>query len=446
VPAAGVVGEAMVMLTLAPFVLEKIGRRHDGRRAREPGRLPAQHRGRPEAPVAGGRATTGGDRASAATEPSRPGGTTRPVSAATTAREPWTSSSSACRQWQERGRQAPAHATVPTFVDLDERIERADGARSRRSSRPTARPPSDRWSGTRSSDLGPPVTASRCAGSLATGGGAWSIHATVALYRGRLTVWLDGRHRDPAPALAPSPHVRPLRPGRDRSGDARPRDRRSGSTPPRACAHPACTDVNHVVDLIEDQSARLGRTPSDGTRCSSTLDAIGRLSIGDGISASGVDRALRRLGRGSGGARVGAGPGRPSARASRRPPYPRVAVEVVELPNGEAASAWRSSRRRGRPAGGRRSSVGTLVAIGGGRLGDAAGSWRRRTCAGVPLIHVPTTTVAQIDSVDRRQDRGRPRGGQEPRRAFTSRRDRHRRRGARSLPERQSRVPPSARP
>jgi hypothetical protein len=61
VPAAGVVGEAMVMLTLASFVLEKFGGDtiDDVRAALE------HYRGRiaraPDAPVAGGRRATGAD-------------------------------------------------------------------------------------------------------------------------------------------------------------------------------------------------------------------------------------------------------------------------------------------------------------------------------------------------------------------------------------------------
>ena len=75
VPAAGVVGEAMVMLTLARFVLEKTGgdsmaevRGVDGplARAARPGRRVARRRGRPAGAPArrrdeGGTAGSGGD-------------------------------------------------------------------------------------------------------------------------------------------------------------------------------------------------------------------------------------------------------------------------------------------------------------------------------------------------------------------------------------------------
>src|SRR5438128_2025710 len=39
-----------------------------------------------------------------------------------------------------------------------------------------------------------------------------------------------------------------------------------------------------------------------------------------------------------------------------------------------------------------------IVAIGGGALGDAAGLLAALWLRGVPLVHVPTTLVAQIDS------------------------------------------------
>ena len=74
-------------------------------------------------------------------------------------------------------------------------------------------------------------------------------------------------------------------------------------------------------------------------------------------------------------------------------------VETILLPQGEEAKRLsvvegcardlvRLRVERGEP----------LVAIGGGALGDAAGFVAATYLRGVPLIHVPTTLVAQIDS------------------------------------------------
>ena len=39
-----------------------------------------------------------------------------------------------------------------------------------------------------------------------------------------------------------------------------------------------------------------------------------------------------------------------------------------------------------------------IIAVGGGALGDAAGFLAATYLRGMPVIHVPTTLVAQIDS------------------------------------------------
>ena len=93
-------------------------------------------------------------------------------------------------------------------------------------------------------------------------------------------------------------------------------------------------------------------------------------------------------------------PGPPSAR--RWPPASATAAGAVErilLPQGEdakrlavvetaASELARLRVERGEP----------LVAIGGGALGDTAGFLAATYLRGVPIIHVPTTLVAQIDS------------------------------------------------
>src|SRR5262249_49939355 len=74
-------------------------------------------------------------------------------------------------------------------------------------------------------------------------------------------------------------------------------------------------------------------------------------------------------------------------------------VEHVLLPQGEAAkrlsvieeAAGELSRLRVE-------RMEPIVAVGGGALGDAAGSLAATYLRGIPLIQVPTTLVAQLDS------------------------------------------------
>src|SRR5439155_13672026 len=133
------------------------------------------------------------------------------------------------------------------------------------------------------------------------------------------------------------------------------------------------------------------------------LDAetrIGRIVVGDGIAADEVVGALGRLGAGrailvsepGAWAAVGA----PLAEAVRTR---WLSVDVVTRPSGEdakrlaaievaASDLARLRVERGEP----------LVAAGGGALGDAAGFLAAIWMRGVPVVHVPTTLVAQIDS------------------------------------------------
>ena len=76
-------------------------------------------------------------------------------------------------------------------------------------------------------------------------------------------------------------------------------------------------------------------------------------------------------------------------------------LDVVPLlaPRGESGKTVAAYRRLVRAmASARLERDDTVVAIGGGALGDAAGFAAATYLRGVPLIHVPTTLVAQIDS------------------------------------------------
>ena len=88
------------------------------------------------------------------------------------------------------------------------------------------------------------------------------------------------------------------------------------------------------------------------------------------------------------------------------------------LPQGEDAkrlAVIEDARRASSPGCGSSASE-PLVAIGGGALGDAAGFLAATYLRGVPVIHVPDDARRPDRLVDRRQDRGGPARGQEPRR------------------------------
>jgi 3-dehydroquinate synthase len=127
---------------------------------------------------------------------------------------------------------------------------------------------------------------------------------------------------------------------------------------------------------------------------------IGRLQIGDGIAAAGVEEALRRLEARR--AVLVSEPGAWAAvGAALADGLATGGWEVVRitLPEGEAAKRLgvleaaaselaRLRLERDEP----------IVAIGGGALGDSAGFLAAIYLRGIPVIHVPTSLVAQIDS------------------------------------------------
>jgi shikimate kinase / 3-dehydroquinate synthase len=293
-----------------------------------------------------------------------------------------------------------AHRHGAAFVDLDETIEKAAGT-------PIPRIFADRGEAAfralerqAVADVGPADESPGIRTVIATGGGAVvDPRNRWALYRHRLPIWLDVRPEVLAQRLRRSPNVRPLIAGRDPMGTIRDLARE------RERFYSAANRLNGVAELssIVDRADELsGRVPAAGapTVLLRGRSLGGELVLGEGIAATVVGDTLRGL-RARRAILVSepgawAAAGEAIAAALSDDGWP---VERLLLPEGEsakrlavietaAAELARLRAERGEP----------LVAIGGGALGDAAGFLAATWLRGVPLIQVPTTLVAQIDS------------------------------------------------
>jgi shikimate kinase/3-dehydroquinate synthase len=247
--------------------------------------------------------------------------------------------------------------------------------------------------------LGEPSTSSAVERVIATGGGAVvDPRNRWALYRGRLSVWLDGRPEVLAQRLRRSPTVRPLIVGRDPVGAmrelAQKRERYYAAATVRIDGVP---EMRRVIERIE--ASITDASPADTV----LLDAetrLGRVTIGDGIAARVVAEALERLEARR--AILVSEPGAWSAVGAdlaRALEAGGVPVSTVMLPQGEDAKRLSVVEEAARELARLRVERGEpIVAIGGGALGDTAGFLAATYLRGIPFIQVPTTLVAQIDS------------------------------------------------
>ena len=292
-----------------------------------------------------------------------------------------------------------AHRHGAAFVDLDETIEKASGRsipelfaeRGEAAFRGLERAAVE--------GLGPADPDRDVRRVVATGGGAVvDPRNRWRLYRGRLPIWLDARPEVLAQRLRRSPNIRPLITGRDPIGAirslARDRERFYSVAHRLNGAAELGTLVERVDELLAHPDARTATTLLRAT----TLG--GDLVIGEGIAAAAIGDALRsaRARRAilvsEPGAWESAGTSLATALADDGWP-----VERVLLPQGESAKRLAVIEQAARELAGLRVERGEpLVAIGGGALGDAAGFLAASWLRGVPLIQVPTTLVAQIDS------------------------------------------------
>jgi shikimate kinase/3-dehydroquinate synthase len=233
---------------------------------------------------------------------------------------------------------------------------------------------------------------------ISTGGGApVDPRNRWHLFRGRRAAWLDAPPEILAQRIRRSPNPRPLLAGRDPIGTMRALAASRAPFYAPALRVNGLTGVPAIVEAIE---RHLGEPPPDGTTLLAAETAIGRYELGEGNAVAGVLAALAAAGArrailvseprawDAAGAIVAEGiaaAGMPVDRLLLPEGEPAKRLAVVE----EAARALARLRaERGDP----------LVAIGGGALGDTAGFLASTWLRGVPVIHVPTTLVAQIDS------------------------------------------------
>ena len=288
-----------------------------------------------------------------------------------------------------------------SLIDLDERIEKAAG---RTVSEVFTE---DGEAGFRALeraaivDLGPPDPDQEIRRVISTGGGAVvDPRNRWALYRGRRSVWLDGRPEVLAQRLRRSPNVRPLVTGRDPIGTLRDLAARRERFYAATDIHQSgVAEVHGVVDSVEAQLRRPDLAAT-GTTLLRTSTPIGRFVLGDGIAidALGTELDALRARRAILVSEPGAWGAVGERLANGLRDRGREVVHIL-LPQGEAAKRLDVVEGAARELAGLRVERSEpLVAVGGGALGDTAGFLAAVYLRGVRIIHLPTTLVAQVDS------------------------------------------------
>ncbi len=297
-------------------------------------------------------------------------------------------------------RLASRHAA--TFIDVDERIESAAGRSIPEIFADDGEAAFRILERSAIADLGPADRAADVRRVIATGGGAIvDPRNRWALYRDRTTVWLAGRPEVLAQRLRRSPHARPLVSSRDPIGTIRDLATRRERFYAAARIHQSgVAEVHGVVDAIEERLPDVVTAAANGTTLLRAATPIGRIVLGDGILVDALAAELGALGAKR--AIVVSEPGAWDAVGERAASGLRErgwTVARVLLPEGEAAKRLGIVESAARELASLRvERLEPLVAIGGGALGDAAGFLAAIYLRGVPLIAVPTTLVAQIDS------------------------------------------------
>jgi 3-dehydroquinate synthetase/shikimate kinase len=288
-----------------------------------------------------------------------------------------------------------------TFVDIDASIEADTGRSIPEIFADQGEPAFRALERGAIEELGPADPGPEVLRIVATGGGAViDPRNRWHLYRGRLAVWLDGRPEVLAQRLRHSVHVRPLVAGRDPIGTVRSlaiaRERFYAAASRVNGVGPVAGVVDAVDALVAERRARTH--PGDVVLRAATR--LGEIVLGEGVAAVEIDGVLRQLDARR--AILVSEPGAWGAVGQQIGDSLSAAgwgVERVLLPQGEAAKRLAAVEEAARELARLRvERTEPLVAIGGGALGDAAGFLAATWLRGVPLVHVPTTLVAQIDS------------------------------------------------
>jgi shikimate kinase/3-dehydroquinate synthase len=302
-----------------------------------------------------------------------------------------------------------AHRHDASYVDLDETIERAAGRMIPEIFAEQGEAAFRAMEREAVAGLGAPDPEPAIRRVVATGGGAVvDPRNRWALYRGRLPIWLDGRPEVLAQRLRRSPNVRPLVTGRDPIGAIRSLAKERERFYAAGHRLNSASEVGTLVDRVDELAAgtAVGTDPGPerisgaGSVLLRADTASGHVVLGEGMAATEVGTALghakarRAILVSEPGAWVAAGES-----IAERLTADGWSIERVMLPEGEAAKRMAVIEDAGRELARIRAERNEpLVAIGGGALGDAAGFLAATWLRGVPLIHVPTTLVAQIDS------------------------------------------------
>ncbi|MGZ8527970.1 MAG: bifunctional shikimate kinase/3-dehydroquinate synthase [Candidatus Limnocylindrales bacterium] len=285
-----------------------------------------------------------------------------------------------------------------TFIDLDDTIEAAAGQRIADIFQAEGEAGFRARERSAVVELGPADSEPDLRRVIATGGGAVvDPRNRWRLYRGRTVIWLDGPPEALAQRLRHSPNPRPLIAGPDPIGALR------SLAAARERFYAAAHRVNGLAPVgtaVDAIGAILAGPRQAGTTLIDAATPIGRIVLGDGLVGRILVEQLGRLGASRAllvsepGAWDAVGPGISAALEAAGLP-----LELGVFPQGEAAKKLSLIENAARALAELRVERGEpLVAVGGGALGDSAGFLAAVYLRGIPLIHVPTTLVAQLDS------------------------------------------------